>query len=100
MSNLDRIFMTKPLLVILLFCVPFLCQSQDVTVSATVVDRETNEPLGYASVGLKSVAIGTISNANGEFDFHMPAEYRNEVMVISMLGYKNFEAPVWSLIGQ
>ncbi|HEU5147358.1 MAG TPA: carboxypeptidase-like regulatory domain-containing protein [Chryseosolibacter sp.] len=72
--------------------------AQDITISATVVDKETNEPLGYASVGLKSVPIGTVSNANGEFDFHMPAEYRNEVVVISMLGYKNFEAPVWSMV--
>lgn len=84
---------------ILFMALPLPAVSQDITVSATVVDKETNEPLGYASVGLKSVAIGTISNANGEFDFHMSAEYRNDVMVISMLGYKNFEAPVWSLVG-
>ena len=91
--------MKKPLLLILFFALPFLCLGQDITVSATIVDKESGEPLGYASIGLKSVAIGTISNINGEFDFHMPAQYRNEVMVISMLGYKNFEAPVWSLIG-
>ncbi len=91
--------MKKPLLLILFFVLPFLCRGQDITVSATIVDNESGEPLGYASVGLKSVAIGTISNINGEFDFHMPAQYRNEVMVISMLGYKNFEAPVWSLTG-
>lgn len=90
----------KKLLTLLLFSVPsFLVQGQDITVSAIVVDRETGDPLGYASVGLKSVAIGTISNEQGAFDFHMPAEYRNEVMVISMLGYKNFEAPVWSMLG-
>ena len=77
---------------------PSLALAQDITISATVVDKETNEPLGYASVGLRSGAIGTVSNANGEFDFHMPAESRNEVMVISMLGYKNFEAPVWSMV--
>ena len=99
MSTLDRLFMTKSLLAILLFALPFVCLGQDITVSATIVDKETNEPLGHASIGLKSVAIGTISNVNGEFDFHMPPEYRNEVMVISMLGYKNFEAPVWSMIG-
>lgn len=91
--------MTKPLLFILLLALPAVATGQDITVSATVVDRETNEPLGYASVGLKSAAIGTISNAHGEFDFHMPVAYRNDVMVISMLGYKNFEAPVWSLTG-
>jgi hypothetical protein len=91
--------MLKPLFFCLILTFPFTLAGQDITVTATVVDKETNEPLGYASVGLKSVAIGTISNANGEFDFHMPAEYRNDVMVISMLGYKNFEAPVWSLLG-
>lgn len=99
MSNLDGIFMTRPLFLILLIILPSLALAQDVTISATVVDRETNEPLGYASVGLKSVAVGTISNAFGQFDFHLPVEYRNDVMVISMLGYKNFEAPVWSLTG-
>ena len=91
--------MGKKLFLILFFAVPFFARSQDITISATVVDKETNEPLGYASVGLKSIAIGTISNEQGEFDFHMPAQYRNEVMVISMLGYKNFEAPVWSMTG-
>ncbi|MEX1241339.1 MAG: carboxypeptidase-like regulatory domain-containing protein [Cyclobacteriaceae bacterium] len=91
--------MEKKLFLILFFAAPLLGFAQDITISAKVVDKETNEPLGYASVGLKSIAIGTISNGHGEFDFHMPAEYRNEVMVISMLGYKNFEAPVWSLTG-
>ena len=90
--------MIKLLLTFLFVLASLLAWSQDITISATVVDKESNEPLGYASVGLKAVPIGTISNANGEFDFHMPAQYRNDVMVISMLGYKNFEAPVWSLL--
>ena len=92
--------MPNTLCCFLLLIAPLLSAGQDITVSATVVDKETNEPLGYASVGLKSVALGTISNANGEFDFHLPAEYRNEVLVISMLGYKNFEAPVWSMVNE
>ncbi|HET9486476.1 MAG TPA: carboxypeptidase-like regulatory domain-containing protein [Chryseosolibacter sp.] len=79
---------------------PLVSTGQDITVSAKVVDKETSEPLEYASVGLKSVAIGTISNEQGEFDFHITANYRNEVLVVSMLGYKNFEAPVWSLTGE
>ena len=92
--------MIKILFVALMLAASFRSKGQDITVSATVVDKETNEPLGYTSVGLKSVAVGTISNAHGQFDFHMPAEYRNEILVISMLGYKNFEAPVWSLAGE
>lgn len=92
--------MHKTLCCLLFLSAPIVTIAQDITVSATIVDKETSEPLGYASVGLKSVAMGTISNSRGEFDFHMPAEHRNDVMVISMLGYKNFEAPVWSLIGE
>ena len=92
--------MQNKLCCFLLLIAPLLSAGQDITVSATVVDKETNEPLSYASVGLKSVALGTISNANGQFDFHLPAEYRNEVLVISMLGYKNFQAPVWSMVNE
>jgi hypothetical protein len=72
--------------------------AQTLTISARVVDRETKEPLVFASVGIKGKPIGTISNLQGEFDFHFPAEYRNDILVISILGYRNFEAPVWSLI--
>lgn len=92
--------MEKKLVLILFFAAPMIGFAQDITISAKIVDKETNEPLGFASVGLKSIAIGTISNEQGEFDFHMPAEYRNEMMVVSMLGYKNFEAPVWSMTGE
>lgn len=98
-AHLRGDFMIKKLLLFLLFASPLAAFCQDITISAKVVDKETGASLGYASVGLKSVALGTISNSQGEFDFHMPAQYRNDVLVVSMLGYKNFEAPVWSLNG-
>ena len=86
------------------FLIIFLCLfssvagAQTLTVSAKVVDKETKEPLVFASVGIKDKAIGTITNLQGEFDFHVSAQYRNDVLVISILGYKNFEAPVWTLL--
>ena len=51
--------MRKSLL--LLFC--FICSSasaQMLTVSATVVDKESREPLAFATVGIKLKPIGTI----------------------------------------
>lgn len=78
---------------------PFVGRAQHLTISAKVVDQETEEPLSFASVGIKGVAIGTISNNQGEFDFHFSPEYRNDILVVSMMGYKNFEAPIWTLIG-
>jgi hypothetical protein len=71
--------------------------AQKITVSGKITDKETREALPFASIGIRGKAIGTISNLHGEFDFHIPAEFRNEILVISMLGYYNFEAPVWSV---
>src|SRR5574339_732744 len=92
------------LIVMRLFLALALCFSwliasaQNITISGKVTDRSTGEPLPFASVGIKGQLISSITNLEGEFDFHLPAEYRNEILVISMLGYPNFEAPVWSLI--
>lgn len=73
--------------------------AQDITVSGKVTDAETHEPLPFASVWIKGKTIGTISNAQGDFDFHIPAAFRNETLVVSMLGYKDFESVVHALEG-
>src|SRR6478736_10309707 len=84
-----------------IICLVLLCyaaQAQQITITGKVVDQETKEPLPFASIGITGKPIGLISNEQGEFDFHIPAEMRNDILVISMLGYKTFEGPVWSLI--
>ena len=83
---------------ILLCLISTVAIGQTLTISAKVVDKETREPLVFASVGITERAIGTISNLQGEFDFHFPAEYRNDILVISILGYRSFEAPAWTLL--
>jgi hypothetical protein len=88
----------KPWLIAGFVLVYQLTVAQKITISGTVLDWETHEPLPYASIGIKDKSIGTISNAEGGFDFHMPQEYRNEILVVRMLGYKNFEAPIWSIL--
>lgn len=89
----------KYLTLLLLFSV-CLAYGQSITITGKVVDKQTGEPLSYATVGLKDQAIGTISNQDGEFDFHIPESYSNETFSVNMLGYRSFEAPVSSLIGQ
>jgi hypothetical protein len=91
--------MVKHLAILLFIGLPFFGWSQSLTISARVQDMETNEALGFASVGIKGQPIGTISNVAGEFDFHFPIDLRNDTLVISMMGYKNFEAPIQSVMG-
>jgi carboxypeptidase-like protein len=82
---------------ILIIFFPLLIEAQSITISGKVKDRETGEMLEFASISLKDRSIGTLTNLLGEFDFHMPIENKNDILVISMIGYFNFEAPVWSL---
>lgn len=72
--------------------------AQNLTITSTAVDIETGEDLPFASVGIKGKSIGTVTNLQGEFDFHFPAEFKDEVFIISMLGYENFEVGIQTLL--
>lgn len=87
-------------LLLILCVVSAVANAQKLTVSARVVDKETKEPLSFASVGIKDKPIGTISNLQGDFDFHIPSEYRNETLAISILGYITYEATVSTVAGK
>lgn len=82
-----------------LFLINFAVQGQKITLSGKAVDNETKEPLPFATIGIKGKSIGTITNLQGEFDFHLPQEFQNDLLVINMLGYETYEAPIWTLIG-
>lgn len=85
-----------------LFCmilvVSFSLQAQRITISGKAIDKDTKEPLPFATIGIKGQSIGTITNLMGEFDFHISSELRNDLFVINMLGYKTYEVPVWTLL--
>jgi hypothetical protein len=86
----------RALLVVPFILINFVANAQTLTLSGKITDRTSHEPLPFASISIKGKPVGTISNLQGEFDFHFSNEFRNEILVISMLGYKNYEAPVWS----
>lgn len=86
------------IIVLILLIGFFSASAQKITLSGRVIDKATGEALPFASVVIKGKPIGTIANTNGEFDFYFASEFRNDIIVISMLGYENFEAPVWSLV--
>jgi CarboxypepD_reg-like domain len=78
--------------------IAFVLTAQKVTISGKVIDKETNEPLPYASVGLAGKSLATITNLQGEFDFHLSNEPTSSILVVSMLGYKTYEATLGSLL--
>lgn len=85
---------------ILLFLPLSTFAQQKITISGKIIDAETLEPLPFASIGLRGKPIGTVSNLEGEFDFHIPVEYKNDLLTISMLGYVDLSGPVNQLLGK
>ena len=69
---------------------PF-AMAQNITVSGTVTDESTGEPVPYASVQIKGTMIGMTTDELGQFSLQAPG---NGTLVISFLGYKTAEVAI------
>ena len=64
------------------------------TITGTIVDQKTGQPVGYAHVGIPENGIGTISGFDGEFILKIPDYYRNSTLTVSFIGYQTYRKPV------
>jgi hypothetical protein len=69
-------------------------QQTYVSLKGKVVDKETLNPLVFASVTLKETNIATVSNIDGEFIIKIPESETSKSLEITFLGYKNKVVPV------
>jgi hypothetical protein len=53
----------------------------------TVASKSTGEPISYASIGVINRNLGTLSDTLGNFSLSIPAEYANDSVRISSIGY-------------
>ncbi|MEQ8927603.1 MAG: carboxypeptidase-like regulatory domain-containing protein [Fulvivirga sp.] len=65
-----------------------------ITISGRLIDADTEEPIIFASIGIDGKSVGTVSNTEGKFDFHIPYIYKDHMMVIRMLGYSNIQTKI------
>ena len=63
-----------------------LFAQQLITVSGSVVDAETSEPLHGANVMVSELAVGAATGADGKFSFRM-ALNREATLIVSFIGY-------------
>jgi hypothetical protein len=62
----------------------------------SVKDKDTKEPIVFASIYLVGTNIGTISNLDGQFAIKVPQSRMTGKIGVSCLGYKNVELPIAS----
>ena len=78
--------------------ITFLCllcivqaYSQSFTISGTIIDGESNEPLIGAGILVKGAGRGTITNIDGKYSLEVK---RGETLVFSFVGYQNQEVAI------
>lgn len=77
--------MKKPLFVVLMLLLGWTAWAQTGSVSGTVFS-DKNQPIEFASVGLKGTAIGTTTQSDGSFRMdNIPTG--NHTLVVSSIGY-------------
>ncbi len=69
----------------------------DLPIAGKVVDVKSGLPLGYATISIKGRGIGTVTNNDGEFEFHISQKHLKDTLVVSMLGYSIYEIIVESI---
>lgn len=68
-----------------------LAFAQDLTVTGTVTDKSTGEPIGFASVVVMGTTTGVNTDIDGNYSITAPA---NAVLQFSFLGYQTQEIKV------
>lgn len=70
------------------------------TIEGVLSDKYTEKPIPFSSVGINEVAIGTITNLNGEFRLRLPDSLRQSTVQFSHLGYQPQRQTADSLSGK
>ncbi|BAX82019.1 carboxypeptidase-like regulatory domain-containing protein [Labilibaculum antarcticum] len=67
-------------------------------ISGKVTNQSAKMSLPYASIGIRGKHVGTISNQDGEFALTLSSENSKDTLVVSYVGFKNFEIPVSEIL--
>jgi hypothetical protein len=81
----------KNIFATLLLFISFSSTAQQTDIRGVLKDADTKEPIISASVGIKNLGVGTITNEEGVFQLTVP---KSEQIIISCLGYKTLSLNV------
>lgn len=90
-KNMPKIFQFIFFNIILFISSTVSAQNNTISISGQLLDKETKEPIIFASIYLKGHTIGTTSNEEGYFTFNFPSINDQNIIVISCIGYESIE---------
>jgi protease II len=88
------------LLLVAVFC-PLISPAQSfIKLSGRVEDAKSGSPVPYAYVTLQGVALGTVTNGNGEFAIKIPDRHQEGSLIFSYVGYQSQTRKISDLLRQ
>jgi hypothetical protein len=86
---MNNLFQLYTLTILLFISLTSFAQNDITTISGQVLDLETSEPIPFVSIYIEAQSIGTTTNEDGYFNFHIPAGNEQSTIVISIIGYSS-----------
>jgi hypothetical protein len=89
------------LIFILAFTTPIFTQTisaENITLDGKVLEKETNRPLAYVSVGVLNKSQGTVSDTLGHFFFSITSKNLTDTLQVSIVGYNSLRIAVKDFI--
>lgn len=91
---MNKLFQLLFLTIFLFSSIATFAQNDSKTISGQILDKKTKEPIVFAAIYLKGQAIGTTSNEEGGFVFHIPSYSASHIIIISIIGYESVEKSI------
>lgn len=82
--------LTRFLFPALLSFLSFFSYAQNITISGTITDSKNQQPVPFATLGIKGKNIGTVADENGVFNFIIDSNKvsAEENLIVSSIGYE------------
>ncbi len=65
-----------------------------ISLQGKIRDAKTGKALSYVNISLKNSTIGTVSNEEGYYSFHIPNKNRKDTLWVSSIGYNSYVKPI------
>ena len=62
-----------------------------IKLSGIIVEGKDDTPISYASLTIAGESIGTMTNADGRFDFIIPGRFRDKLITVRCIGFQSRE---------
>lgn len=64
--------------------------SAQIKLKGKIIDLSNHQPLPYATIGVKGKSFGSVTDAQGTFDFEIPADSvaAHDQVIVSSVGYQ------------